>query len=288
MDKISELEKFSWIFQFFGLQNFPLNNTEMFTKSKYPSKAYFVIILLWIIFAVTFVWRYLRKHSSVDFSEESIMFRAVFFVGLLNHFSTIFITIIFTLWDHLMLIEFFMKFQEVLRLFRNDIKCEVNLKEIRKRLTISYVVLLSSSLSFLFEIVYFQRPEKTVLILLSKIFAQIIMLRFNFYVQLINILIDTLRIAIDEKFGSEVQGKIHKEVWKTRSQFTNQHKIIVKMREIYKTIREMSDIVNKTMGFIILIQIIEMSLEMIKFVFLIQNFSWKNFNLYSKICHEIF
>jgi hypothetical protein len=283
MENISQLNKFTWIFQFFGLQNFSLNTVKMTAKSKCPSILFLVIVILWLTCSGVFI--YLHTGTFMDYvtEQENFLYRSITLFAFADYLTAVPIGVVFTLWDHSKLRLFFVKMQKILKLSLTELSCQVNYKKLRRSLAIANFVMMPSCLFYIVEVVYFLDFDDLSLIMVARIFIQIIILRFNFYVHLINSLLDVLCESVVKDLGNEIQEvSVRKEVWITSSSIHNRHRRIVIMRVVYKTIQEMTQIFNDTMGYLILSQIIVIALEMVTFVNLLEDFSFDNRHIYSE------
>jgi hypothetical protein len=93
-----------------------------------------------------------------------------------------------------------------------------------------------------------------------NMYIRFVLLRFAFYVEIVNFSLETLFEIV------KTEGTIFKFGGKRiESQDFGVFQSFGRLREIYKTIKEMEEIVNQTMGFLMLVQIVTVSLEMINF-----------------------
>jgi hypothetical protein len=275
MVDISVLNIFFLPFQILGLQTFTLRNIKKSVKSKYPGIIFILVHLCWIAIAIAFTY----------FSYESIVLVLTVIknfvdltlqrVSVYYYFLIIFNAVIATIWNHSKLFKFFKNFQELLSIFDAKLNCSVNLKRLMKSFVISFIVLALASSCYVYNVATAPWSAFTMFIC-ARIYSQFIPLKFNYLVQIVNFSLDLLIKTIDQNLKDKHQVKVTAGKWKICPQnFVYQHKIVA-MRRIYQLIKEMEKFVNDSMGYLMLLQIFIVSVEMINFGNLMNKLEWKN------------
>jgi hypothetical protein len=278
MEGISKLDKFTLPFQLLGLQNFRLNDYTSSSETRRFSYFYCFPIVFWIAYGVLIAFGVFGSEFFVSEDEKNFINTVIIDILCLNYVTVIFFAVGFTCWDHSKLEEFFAKFRKVSKL------CDDNLKinSLARKLVVPYGIVSLVTLKDIFVIVEnFEGPNKAYQLTIVVIYARFMLLRFNFYVQVVNFLLETLIEKIGKSDGKD--DTMVQKVLEIRSQNSNNYKNCDELREVYKVIKAMEKIVNDTMGLLITIQIIVVSLEMINFGQSLKNLDWDDRMIWSKL-----
>jgi hypothetical protein len=271
MEHISVLDKLSWPFQFLGLQCFSLKNL----KGKNPSVFYRIIGTLWIIWAFLFAGLAYSDFKNTNFDKINYLNLVIKFFNFVNYSASIFICVISTYLNHGKLIEFFRNAEKVSNFCFCEFNYKVNFGLMKKSLITSYIfhvayfTTLLQFLSFFKGTDIFNQIIKPTFWLIIAIYIQMIVMRFNFYVRVVNFLLKTSSDLIREHFLKvklQDSNIIEKSVniWKVSSNFYLEKRKVVVLRKIYLLIKEMSDCINSTMGVIIFLRLFMVTTNMIR------------------------
>lgn len=275
MNNISVLDIFSKVFQILCLQCFSLKSVNEKTKGKYPSIYYTVYIIFILAGSTVFAFMGYKNFSSTS-KADNYLNLVIKFLNFANYFGSIFFCLIFTFVKNLKLLRFFQLSTKIANLCSTEFNHDINFKKLRKPLAVPLILY-----SLLFIVLFFRLAKFSVssgifvdvvepvcwLIIVVFIFA--IVFRFYFYVCIVNFHLEVLRVLITENFSSESEQTVFdRKTMQIMRVYSNMHlkrgKIVV-LRKIYMMIKEMASCVNETMGFAILLRLLMIISNMIRF-----------------------
>lgn len=277
MENIPSLNKFTLVFQIFGLQYFSLKELNGKPATKYPNGFFQVQAVLWIILSFTFFAFTFEDYRATPTDPDANFLNIIIkFLNSTNYSTSISICVIFTFLTHSKLTKFFNIADEISSSFFAEFDFKVNFKQIKLisslsyLVTLPYVITLSQYLQFFQGVNFYDQFIRPTMWFLIGIHIIIYVLRFNFYVQILNLLLTCLKSLIRENFSRKIffNSKIKKksfEVWKICPNDFTENKKIVTMRKIYLLIKEMADIINDTMGFIVFMHLFIIITNVIRF-----------------------
>lgn len=271
--EISILNKFTWPFQISGLQNFSFSIVNEKVNSKYPSKVFCFIASCWIIYAFFFLDFVYQEFVNNDEKQNNFLSIVIEFLNFVNSSSAIFVAVILTLFYNSKLVNFFKKSTEVSKISFYEFNYNINFGEMKKVLYFSYFLNLTYFVALTQYLGYFRGSDffiqfvKPTSSLIFSIFSQIIILRFSFYVRIVNFHLDNLCNLIEKHYNVDSIQKLEvtvKNFQDTKIDLKKRYKVDL-LRRIFFLIKEMSEIINESMGFVILLRIFPIITNMIQF-----------------------
>lgn len=271
MENISTLNKLTWPFQVLGLQCFSLKNF-----SKKPSGYFCFVTVFWIVWASAFVAFTFEDFKITTSANVNYLSLVIKFSNFTNYSTSIFICVTSTYLNHSKLMEFFRNSERISNLFLYEFNYKINFRRMKKGLIVSYLLYLIFFTTLPYFLTFFEGTEiytryvKPTFWLIIGIYIQIIVIRFSFYVRVVNFLLKILADLIRENFSKsqlpkpDVKGKFV-EVWKVCPNNYLENRKVVVLRKIYLMIKEMADCINETMGLIIFIRLFMVITNMIRF-----------------------
>lgn len=282
MENVSNLDKFFKLFQFIGLQCFSLNH--LITDRKYPSvyyRFYLMFLLSWI---TTFgVWNF---NNYIKNTSNNYLHVIIKFLNFVNYVSSINVCLLLSFFQHQQLLRFFSNSEKISIMSFNQFNHKTNFKKFKQNVTFWLIGFAMLLVKLFYDLFYslgfsgnFSDYFESSCWWLIAVFVYAIVLRFNFYVRLINFHLSLVNCLIRENFlnklsevpvltGKKIQlVKMHPQKYVLRKQ-------ILTLRKIFILIREMANIVNSTMGFLILMRLVMIITNMIRFGYdLLRNIS---------------
>lgn len=275
MQNISVLEKFTWPFQILGLQLFTLKSLNK--NSKYPSKLFTIFGIFWIAYSLTiliFIYKDFYAVFQKAKANENYLSIVFSFINFVNFSITVLIGVALTFRDHSKFVDFFLKLEKISQLYHFEFDYKIKFKPMKKSLVISYFFFLMYNVCRLAMLVHSFKGSGVYFVLVRPICwttisvtVQMSVMRFNFYVSVINFLLQTSADLIRENFSNRHIERTERlvKVWKVSPLDYQQNMQIKTIRKIYLLTREMADCINKTMGVIIFLRLFMISLYMIKY-----------------------
>lgn len=273
MENISVLNKFTLPFQFFGLQTFTLGNVKnKKSNSKYPSKIFWGFVLFWIVMALiffVFLFEQFLQKTKANKNYLAVVFN---FFSYFNYSLPVLVGAVLTFVHHSKLCDFFQKSEKISNLCSNFFGFEIDYRKMEKGFSVFYVF---NVVFFSFLIIHigfegasvFWRITKLILSFIIGVYIQMIIIRFNFYVQVVNFHLKILINLISNLFASKenwIQDHSKVKIINIRPRNLLTRQEIVIWREIYLLIKEMSFLINQSMGFIIFLQVVVEIVHMIR------------------------
>lgn len=198
MDNIAVLDIFTKPLQLFGLQLFTLKNLK---NKKYPSIAYTMFTVLWLVAVTSFVVVSFKYYMKPKPTPENFMTVVVRFINYVNYFITIYLCIIQAFFKNQDLVLFFKTSKNISKLCLAEFEYEMNFREmseVLKVLMVVHVVLIPYRLYLTLNP---SNGNSTPLILellwiVQLLFLKMIDFRFNLYVRVINFHLKSFNILL--------------------------------------------------------------------------------------------
>jgi hypothetical protein len=263
MESIAELNKFTYIFQFLGLQNFPLDIINRPSISKLPSKFRLFVMFAWNFWALTFIISYFEIFVKDHYENQKNLLRFLNVVDSSVKFISVFLSTGFGLFKRRQIISFYQKAQEIIRIFHFELSHKVDFRQMKSRMMYTNLILDSTLFAFCgYKINGYVETNKLTLyqyfcLLVIRIYLYYILRFFNFYVNVVNFLMKNLSTMIKKELHITRLDLSAKSLYERRRIFV--------FRKIYFLIAEMTYIVNETLGLNIFLQILKMIDDLIFF-----------------------
>lgn len=254
MNELIILENVFKPFEALGLHCFSFTSmTRKFSERSINSKLY--VGFAWLVvlsgLALNIISSYTVYHDSMEKSDLILVMKA--FTSACFSLATV-TSLVISLAADSKLVKFFRIMREACKLFEREFKYVVDLRKLRKKLatrlaivTGIYVFAISID-SITFD--YSSKPVMNLVLELSVfipiIFIHMVALRFMFYVETSNFLLQRLTFVIRHKLSYTIPSEPFR-VMKIQNigDFSRE---VIALRKIYSMIQEMADIVNETMG----------------------------------------
>lgn len=268
MADVTVLDKFTWQFQILGLQFFSIKNLHEDSKiKKFPSLCRCFLMIFWIILVTVLI--YIAHEKSNILATKNLLSLVVRFTNYIAGIIAMYYCLFSSFMQHSKLETFFLKSKQISKLFSDEFNHQSDFREMRKSLIIFTLINLSYSIniSYQYTKTAFENFDDLVLILhsifhsINEVFLTFFIFRFYFYVSIVVFHLKEMKILMCKSFNDDFEisnGKIIK-VWTVNSQkltHRNDEKNILVLRKVYYLIKEMADIVNDTMGFLVLLQML--------------------------------
>lgn len=275
MEYITVLNKFTWPFQFLGLQNVSLNNVNQNSDPKYPSRWFNLVVFFWILWASVFSAFIFYDFKETSGAHMNYLNLVIKFLNFANYSTSIFIAVFSSFKNHSKLVNFFRKAEQISNYFSNEFNYKVNFAKMKKPLAVCYFLYFILFVSLSQFLGYFKQEDaynkfiKPSFWMIIAIYIQVIVMRFNFYVRVVNFLLESLTDLVKENFlcnHNKFDGKM--EIIEVRkicpNEFIERSKVIT-IRKIYSLIKDMANIINQTMGLVVFLRIFMIITNMIRY-----------------------
>lgn len=276
MKNISVLDKFTWTFQVFGLQSFSIKNIEKKKEKNYPSRFYCIYTMILLTWASVFAYLTINefRHSAPKMSNHLSL--VIKFVNYGNYIISLYLCLILSFFKYRQLVKFFKNSAKVSLHCFTEFGHKENFKTTKREL-IKLMTIYATFFAILFyQIITADFGDSGIvgrLILpmfwqIVAVFIEIIVFRFNFYVRIINFHLKVMCDLIRGNFINELKipaEKIIFEKWKVPPNKFVELRKVVALRKNYLLLREMSELVNETMGFIMFLRLFMVSTNIIRF-----------------------
>jgi hypothetical protein len=270
MESISSLNKFTWAFQLFGLQNFPLSIVSKSKIPKYPSKFYKCIVIFWLLWSLTFIGLFFKTFVNAHFENKEDLNRVINILEFITNYSSVSIATGYSFFNHRKIVGFFKKGQEILNLCSLELGCKENFGKFKRNFIVMNLIC-----DFAFAVAIADAIRTHVdsydsaqfwALLVITIYFQFILKKFNFYVHVINFFLGILPKLIKQNFGGS-QDEKSISVLKVSALHGSERRKVLVLRKVYFLITEMAEVINHTMGLVIFTQMIMTVVSMIGFGF---------------------
>lgn len=262
MADVSVLNKFTFIFQLFGLQSFSLTEKG---NEKYP-KPLQCLFLAFCMICATLLIIVSRIELHVLLSYTNVLDLVIGFLTYANYIFSIYYCLISSFSKRSKFIGFFWKSQQISKLCFDEFIHKIDFRKLSKRLTILTLLFF---LLFLYLLQYNSRvaleePEYAYLLLflaIREFFSNVIIFRFYFYVSIVELHLKEIEIMMSEFFNDNFEAPKARPVgaWTVNSKpivrITSETRKLLMIRKKYLLIKKMANDVDDTMGFIILLRL---------------------------------
>lgn len=271
------LDKFFKPFQFIGLQCFSVKNIKKEVNKKYPSIHYNIYLVVLVIWTTSFGVLNYSNYTNLNASQGNYLHVVIKFINFINYALTIYLTLLVSFVRHSTLVKFFTNSSRIVNLCLMEFNYKIDFRKVVKKLGVTMLVLAIFLAKLFYDLVL---PSKgnfgtlshllTTFWWLIAIFIYMIVLRFNFHVCVINFHLTVLNELIKENFSYSREDVVHN--WKSTVKTLKVYPInyvkrmkIIELKKMFMLIKEMSNCVNETMGFIILLRLMMIITNMIRF-----------------------
>jgi hypothetical protein len=271
MENISTLDKFSWPFQVIGLQCFSLQNINTLNKRKYKHGIFIFFLLIWLIFfGLLSVYEFNISTSNVS----NYLGFVITFMNYINYNTSIGLSFIQTYLKHHKLVKFFQNSAKISSYCETEFHYKTNFSSMKRKLMIWIIIYFTYFSIFCYQ--KFSVSSRNNIIedyILPIFWVQVVILinmvvfRFNFYVQIINFHLEDMKTLIQEHFANDfnISAKFGDEILKIRSNRSIERKKVYVLRKMYLLLKEMGSIVDETMGLIVFLRLFMVSTHFIRF-----------------------
>lgn len=269
------LDKFFKPFQFIGLQCFSVKNIKKESNKKYPLIYYNIYLVVLVIWTTSFGALNYNRYTNLN--SSNYLHVVIKFINFVNYALSIYLTLLVSFFRHSTLVKFFTNSSQIIDLCLLEFNYKIDFRKIVKELGVSMLVLAVILAKLFYDLVVTSKGNfGTLSHLLSTfwwliaIFIYMIVLRFNFHVCLVNFHLTVLNEIIMEHFSYSRDDVVHD--WKSTVKTLKVYPInyikrmkIIGLKKILMLIKEMSNCVNETMGLIILLRLMMIITNMIRF-----------------------
>lgn len=276
MANISVLDIFTIFLQIFGLQCFSLRNLEK-SKGKFPSKFFQVVVMILLTWGLTFGVLTYEQFMKTG-NNENYLNVTIKFINYVNYIGSILVSLAFTSFKHAQLVKFFLDSLKISFLCNYEFNYKVDYRRMRKKFIpplVAYMVYFVLLAYNIFTTSYGKPGIMSDYIfpflwLTLAIFIQMIVFRFYFYVHIVNFQLEILGELIRENFCQDLfepdVGIVKQSLMMKISpnKYQTRRKTVV-LKKIYFIINEMADCVNNNMGLIIMMRLLMVITNILRF-----------------------
>lgn len=244
MGSIEVLENCTKVFQVMGLQCFSLNSFNIERKSESVSafKKIYVIGIFALCLVMIGCW------IQMSFDHNNLL-NSVLNVTMALLLILLFSTSLFvSYWKHLVFVDFFRNSQTISALTKLEFNSDINfdkLNRVMNKMMWKFIFNILS-LKLIYVILIYYNENYYLNLVLISLFPSLIMkmavLRFGFYVCIINFHLKSLKKIMCQQFSNSKPQKFKK------NQIIRMKSKILKLRKIYSLIETMAKNVNDSLG----------------------------------------
>lgn len=258
MERLSALSNCFKIFEIVGLQFFTLNSGDKLTTGQQSTCFKLLIAAAWMLILPGLVVNLLTSFidPKVEKSTISVMVEIVIDISMT---IAVLLTPVLSVLKNSQLEKFFLNVQKISEICALELYFNVNYQNLKRSLKKFVMAFVSFYVFFIFTMIVDFKSSQTIFDLFMSIigvitifYVHLIVLRFNFYAQLVNFLLNILKLLVVENLSKE-NGKTLQVITVTKN-IDELQKIII-LRKIYILIREMAQILSEVMGLPILFEL---------------------------------
>lgn len=270
------LNNFFKPFQLIGLQCFSIRNLDTKGSHKYPSIYYNIYLVVLLVGTTGFGVFNSNNYTKLPASGGNYLHVVIKFINFINYALTIYLALMLSFVKHSTLVKFFLNSSKICDLCAVEFNYQINFRRMIRQLALTMLIPIFILIKLFYDLVVpvegsFGTPGhlRNIIWWLVAIFIYMIVLRFNYHVSVVNFHLEVLNELIEETFPDESKTVID---WKSAVKTIKVHPMsylirikIKTLKKIFMLIKEMSDCVNETMGFIILLRLLMIITNMIRF-----------------------
>lgn len=261
MECLSALKNCFKIFEIVGLQFFTLNSSDKMITGQHSRCFKLLIVAAWMLILPGLVVFLIPSYIDPNIEKSAISIIVVVVINV-STTTAVILTPVLSFFKNSQLKKFFINAQKTSEICSQELYFNVNYQNLKRPLNKFMIIFLSLYAILIFTLIAdFTGSQAlstllmTVVTLIPIFFTHLIVLRFNFYVQVINFLLNVLKQLVLKNLSKEKDNSAPTQVVTVTKNIDDLQKIIA-LRKIYILIREMAQIVSGVMGIPILLELI--------------------------------